>query len=49
MRRALKSGERPHTITGQLIQIRTKGRMNSSTYAYYATKHFVNTLLGLNK
>ncbi len=35
--------------TGELIQIRTKGQKNSSTYAFYATKHFVNILLGLNK
>jgi len=49
IRRALKPGERPHTVTGQLIQIRTKGQKNSSTYAFYATKHFVNILLGLNK
>ncbi len=49
IRRALRPGERPHTITGELIQIRTKGQKNSSTYAFYATKHFVNILLGLNK
>jgi len=49
IRRSLKPGERPHTTTGELIQIRTKGQKDSSTYAFYATKHFVNILLGLNK
>ena len=49
IRRTLKPGERPHTTTGELIQIRTKGQKNSSTYAFYATKRFVNILLGLNK
>ncbi len=49
IRRALMPGGRPHTVTGELIQIRTKGQKNSSTYAFYATKRFVNILLGLNK
>ena len=49
IRRTLAESERPHTTTGELIQIRTKGQKDSSTYAFYATTRFVNILLGLNK
>lgn len=47
--RTLKPGEKLHTISGELIQIRTKGQKNSRTYAFYAKTNFVNILLGLNK
>ncbi len=49
IRGRLAQGEALHTISGELIQIRTKGQKNSNTYAFYATTRFVNILLGLNK
>ena len=49
IRHRLAQGEALHTISGELIQIRTKGQKNSNTYAFYATTRFVNILLGLNK
>ncbi len=49
IREVLSSGEPLHTISGELIQIRTKGQKNSHTYAFYAKTNFVNILLGLNK
>ncbi len=49
IRQTLASGERLHTISGELIQIRTKGQKNSNTYAFYAKTKFVNILLGLTK
>ena len=45
----LTRGEPLHTISGELLQIRTKGQKNSRTYAFYAKTNFVNILLGLNK
>jgi site-specific DNA-methyltransferase (adenine-specific) len=49
IREILARGASLHTISGELIQIRTKGQKNSNTYAFYATTRFVNILLGLNK
>ena len=49
IRRILALGGPLHTISGELIQIRTKGQKNSHTYAFYAKTNFVNILLGLNK
>ena len=49
IRKELAEGKPLHTISGELIQIRTKGQKNSSTYAFYAKTRFVNILLGLNK
>ena len=49
IRQELSKGQPLHTISGELIQIRTKGQKNSHTYAFYAKTNFVNILLGLNK
>ena len=49
IRERLAQDEPLHTISGELIQIRTKGQKNSNTYAFYAKTRFVNILLGLNK
>ena len=49
IRAKLAGGEPLHTISGELIQIRTKGQKNSHTYAFYAKTRFVNILLGLSK
>ncbi len=49
IREKLSQGETLHTISGELIQIRTKGQKDSRTYAFYAKTNFVNILLGLNK
>ena len=49
IREKLAQGGPLRTISGELIQIRTKGQKNSNTYAFYAKTNFVNILLGLNK
>ena len=49
IRQILALGGPLHTVSGELIQIRTKGQKNSNTYAFYAKTKFVNILLGLNK
>jgi len=49
IRHTLSLGGPLHTISGEFIQIRTKGQKNSHTYAFYAKTNFVNILLGLNK
>ena len=49
IRAELAQGGPLRTISGELIQIRTKGQKNSRTYAFYATKRFVNILLGISK
>lgn len=45
----LKTDAPLQTVSGQLLQIRTKGQKGSATYAFYARKPFVNILLGINK
>jgi len=49
IREKLAQGGPLRTISGELIQIRTKGQKNSNSYAFYAKTKFVNILLGLNK